>query len=51
VWTMRRMISRLIASPPQGRGDDISEAMDSLISVIKRTRTNAEFLASLHEMQ
>jgi transcription termination factor Rho len=51
VWTMRRMVSRLIAPPPQGRGDDISEAMDSLIGVIKRTRTNAEFLATLHEMQ
>ncbi len=51
VWTMRRMVSRLIAPPPQGRGDDISEAMDSLIGVIKRTRTNAEFLATLREMQ
>ena len=51
VWTMRRMVSRLTAPPPQGRGDDISDAMESLIGAIKRTRTNAEFLASLHEMQ
>jgi transcription termination factor Rho len=51
VWTMRRMVSRLTAPPPQGRGDDVSDAMESLIGAIKRTRTNAEFLASLHEMQ
>ena len=51
VWTMRRMVSRLTAPPPQGRGDDISDAMESLIGAIKRTRSNAEFLASLHEMQ
>ena len=51
VWTMRRMVSRLTAPPPQGRGDDISDAMESLIGAIKRTRSNAEFLASLHDMQ
>jgi len=51
VWTMRRMVSRLTAPPPQGRGDDVSDAMESLIGAIKRTRTNAEFLASLREMQ
>ena len=51
VWTMRRMVSRLTAPPPQGRGDDVSDAMESLIGAIKRTRSNAEFLASLHEMQ
>jgi transcription termination factor Rho len=51
VWTMRRMVSRLTAPPPQGRGDDISDAMESLIGAIKRTHSNAEFLASLREMQ
>jgi transcription termination factor Rho len=52
IWTMRRMIAHMTSSGPQGRGDDnvSSEAMDSLINAMKRTRSNAEFLDNLREM-
>jgi len=52
IWTMRRMIAHMSASMPQGRGEDSvsSEAMDSLINALKRTRSNAEFLDSLRDM-
>lgn len=52
IWTMRRMIAHMSASMPQGRGEDSvsSEAMDSLINALKRTRLNAEFLDSLRDM-
>jgi transcription termination factor Rho len=51
VWTMRRMLSHMMAAGPQGRGDDnMPEAMDSLINAMKRTRSNAELLDSLREM-
>jgi transcription termination factor Rho len=51
VWTMRRMLSHMMAAGPQGRGDDnMPEAMDSLLNAMKRSRSNAEFLDSLREM-
>jgi len=52
IWTMRRMISHMTSSGPGGRGDDSvsSEAMDSLLNAMKRTRSNAEFLDNLREM-
>jgi len=51
VWTMRRMLSHMMSSGPQSRGDDnMPEAMDSLINAMKRTRSNAELLDSLREM-
>jgi transcription termination factor Rho len=52
IWTMRRMLAHMTSSGPQGRGDDSvsSEAMDSLINAMKRTRSNAEFLDNLREM-
>jgi len=52
IWTMRRMIAHMSASMPQGRGEDSvsSEAMDSLINALKRTRSNTEFLDSLRDM-
>jgi transcription termination factor Rho len=50
VWTMRRMLVHMSAS--QGRGEDniSAEAMESLLTAMKRTRTNGEFLDSLREM-
>ena len=51
VWTMRRMLSHMMSSGPQSRGDDnMPEAMDSLINAVKRTHSNAELLDSLREM-
>ena len=50
VWTMRRMLAHL--SAVHGRGEDniSSEAMESLIAALKRSRTNVEFLDSLRDM-
>jgi transcription termination factor Rho len=50
VWTMRRMLAHMSAA--QGRGEDniSSEAMESLLTAMKRTRTNAEFLDTLREI-
>jgi len=50
VWTMRRMLAHM--SAVQGRGEDniSAEAMESLLTAMKRTRTNAEFLESLREI-
>jgi len=51
IWTMRRMISHMMAAGPQGRSEDnLPETMESLINAMKRTRTNAEFLDSLREL-
>ena len=52
IWTMRRMIAHMSSSMPQGRGEDSvsSEAMDSLLNAMKRTRSNVEFLDNLREM-
>ena len=50
VWTMRRMLAHM--SAVQGRGDDniSAEAMDSLLTAMKRARTNVEFLDALRDM-
>jgi transcription termination factor Rho len=50
VWTMRRMLAHMSAA--QGRGEDniSSEAMESLLTAMKRTHTNAEFLDTLREI-
>jgi len=50
VWTMRRMLAHMSAS--QGRGEDniSSEAMESLLTAMKRTRTNTEFLDALRDI-
>jgi transcription termination factor Rho len=50
VWTMRRMLAHMSAA--QGRGEDniSSEAMESLLTAMKRTRTNTEFLDSLRDI-
>jgi transcription termination factor Rho len=47
VWTMRRMISQLMAPPPSGAGYDISTAVEALIDRMSKTKTNEEFLTTL----
>jgi transcription termination factor Rho len=49
VWTMRRMLSQMMAPPPMGAGMDTSNAMELLISRVGRTKTNTEFLSSLRD--
>jgi transcription termination factor Rho len=49
VWTMRRMLSQMMAPPPMGAGMDTTNAMELLITRVGRTKTNTEFLASLRD--
>ena len=49
VWTMRRMLSQMMAPPPMGAGMDTTNAMELLITRLGRTKTNTEFLASLRD--
>jgi transcription termination factor Rho len=49
VWTMRRMLSQMMAPPPMGAGMDTTNAMEALIARLGRTKTNTEFLASLRD--
>ncbi len=47
VWTMRKMISRLMAPPPSGAGLDITGALEALLDRLAKTKSNTEFLATL----
>jgi len=49
VWLMRRMISQMLAPPPNGAGMDITNATEALLTAIRRTESNEEFLNSLSE--
>ncbi|MCS6871187.1 MAG: transcription termination factor Rho [Anaerolineae bacterium] len=49
VWTMRRMISQMIADPPNGAGLGLVGAMEALISRLRMTESNEEFLDSLEK--
>ncbi len=49
VWTMRRMLSQLMASPPSGAGLDAAAALELLLQRMSRTNSNEEFLETLHK--
>ncbi len=49
VWLMRRMLSQMLAAPPNGAGMDITTATEALIERLRRTESNLEFLESLTE--
>jgi transcription termination factor Rho len=49
VWTMRRMLTQLTASPPSGAGLDQAAALELLLQRMSRTGTNKEFLDTLHQ--
>jgi transcription termination factor Rho len=50
VWTMRRMLSQMTSPPPDGAGMDVTTAMDALLSRLRQTNRNEEFLETLVEM-
>jgi transcription termination factor Rho len=50
VWTMRRMLSQMTSPPPDGAGMDVTTAMDALLSRLRQTNANEEFLETLVEM-
>jgi transcription termination factor Rho len=47
VWTMRRMVSQLMAPPPGGAGYDITTATEALLERMSRTKSNQDFLETL----
>ncbi len=50
VWTMRRMYAQMTAPPPQGAGMDQTVATEAIINRMAKTRSNQEFLETLHEI-
>ncbi len=50
VWTMRRMLAQMSMPPPEGAGMDITTAMEALLSRLRQTNSNEEFLEALTEM-
>ncbi len=49
VWTMRRMLTQLAAPPPAGAGLEAASALELLLQRMARTKSNAEFLDTLHK--
>jgi transcription termination factor Rho len=49
VWTMRRMLSQMMADPPNGAGMGIVGATEALITRIRQTESNEEFLETLEK--
>jgi transcription termination factor Rho len=49
VWTMRRMLSLMMSSPPTGAGMDALAAAEAVINRLARTKTNKEFLDTLNK--
>ncbi|MCC7450900.1 MAG: transcription termination factor Rho [Anaerolineae bacterium] len=47
VWTMRRMVSQMMADPPNGAGMGLVGAMEALINRMRQTDSNEDFLETL----
>ncbi len=48
-WTMRRMYIQMITPPPGGAGMDQSVATEAIVNRMSKTKSNQEFLETLHE--
>jgi transcription termination factor Rho len=49
VWTMRRMVSQMMADPPNGAGMGLIGATEALVTRIRQTDTNEELLETLEK--
>src|SRR5215813_12337412 len=49
VWVMRRMLGQMIADPPNGAGMGLVGASEALLSRIRQTDTNEEFMETLEK--
>jgi transcription termination factor Rho len=49
VWTMRRMLGQMIADPPNGAGLGLIGATEAVISRMRQTDSNEEFLDTLEK--
>jgi transcription termination factor Rho len=47
VWTLRKMISYMMAPPPSGAGLDMAGTVEALLERLAKTKNNKEFLATL----
>ncbi len=47
VWTMRRMLSQMMADPPNGAGMGLVGATEAVLTRLRQTDTNEEFLETL----
>ncbi len=47
VWTMRRMLSQMMGDPPNGAGLGLVGATEAVVSRLRQTDTNEDFLDSL----
>jgi len=51
VWVMRRMISLMMAPPPNGAGMDLAATMEAILERMRRTKSNTEFLDTLKDIR
>ncbi len=49
VWTMRRMLGQMIADPPNGAGLGLIGATEAVISRMRQTDSNEDFLDTLEK--
>jgi transcription termination factor Rho len=49
VWLMRRMYDQMIQAPPHGAGMDQGTATEAILSQIRNTKDNQEFLMTLNK--
>jgi transcription termination factor Rho len=46
-WLLRRMLTQMMTSPPNGGGMDLTSATEAILDQLRRTDTNEEFLETL----
>jgi transcription termination factor Rho len=49
VWTMRRMLGQMLADPPNGAGMGLIGATEALVTRLRQTDTNEDFLETLEK--
>ncbi|MEJ2148303.1 MAG: transcription termination factor Rho [Chloroflexota bacterium] len=50
VWLMRRMFGQMMSPPPNGAGMDMADSVEAVLSYLRRTKSNEEFLQLLTDM-
>jgi transcription termination factor Rho len=50
VWLMRRMFGQMMSPPPNGAGMDMADSVEAVLTYLRRTKSNEEFLQLLTDM-
>jgi transcription termination factor Rho len=50
VWLMRRMFGQMMSPPPNGAGMDMVDSVAAVLTYLRRTKSNEEFLQLLTDM-